>query len=270
MRMGFTTSRRPDLSRRQACCQGLGLGAWGAALGLWPSHAAKSATKNAALSAGMSTGAGGAAPAAGASQPPPPRLSRDQTAAFRAWFVAIVSDQVMRPSPRWVHRDCAGLVRFAVAEALRPHDARWQHAMGWPADRLPPPDVALRPDQADLARGWATPDGQRSAFAPALAMVQLNTRPVGKDRTQALPGDLLFFDQGDDQHLMVWTGRAVAYHTGAAPNPHPDPHAQAPDNGLRWQRWERLMTWPDTRWRPSAQNPNFAGLYRLAFLADAA
>jgi uncharacterized protein YfaT (DUF1175 family) len=226
-----------DAGRRLACWQGL---AW-TVLG-WSANASAQTT-------------------------PTPRLSREQTAAFRAWFVAIVSDQVQRPSPRWVHRDCAGLVRFAVAQALRPHDARWRHAMGWPADRLPPPDVALRPDQAQLGRGWATPDGQRAAFASALAMVQLNTRPVGRDRTQALPGDLLFYDQGDDQHLMVWTGRAVAYHTGASPHPH---HDGTPDNGLRWQPWERLMNWPDTRWRPSDQNPNFAGLYRLAFLADAA
>lgn len=189
------------------------------------------------------------------------RLDADQTAAFRAWLVALVNEQVMRPSPRWVHRDCAGLVRFAVAEALKPHDARWRRAMGWPGDRPSPPDVALRPDQLDLQALWRTADGQASAFASALALVQLNTRFVGKSRTRALPGDLLFFDQGDEQHLMVWTGRAVAYHNGAAPHPQ--------DNGLRWQRWERLQAWRDTRWRPSETNPNFAGLFRLAFLADA-
>ncbi|MEY4764504.1 MAG: hypothetical protein RI907_1177 [Pseudomonadota bacterium] len=214
----------------------------------------------------------GVAATAGATPPtlvPAPRLTERldaaQTAAFRAWFVAIVNDQVRRPSPRWQHRDCAGLVRFAVAEALRPHDARWRHAMGWSARQLPPPDVAWRADQAEvsqtLGRRWATASGERSAFASAIALVQLNARLVGRDRTAAQPGDLLFFDQGDDQHLMVWTGRAVAYHTGAAPRPD--------DNGLRWQRWEKLLTWPDTRWRPRADNPNFAGIYRLAFLADA-
>lgn len=189
------------------------------------------------------------------------RLTRAQTAAFRAWFVALVADQVMRPSPRWVHRDCAGLVRFAVNEALKDHDARWRHAMGWSADRPSPPDVTLQPDQLDLQALWRTANGQTSAYASALALVQLNTRFVGKSRTSALPGDLLFFDQGDDQHLMVWTGRAVAYHNGSAPQPH--------DNGLRWQRWERLQSWSDTRWRPSERNPNFAGLFRFAFLSDA-
>ncbi len=225
---------------RRACVQGLGR-----ALGGW------------------SLGAAVLAPPAWAQDRPaaPPRLDPAQTAAFRAWFVAIVSDQVRRPSPRWQHRDCAGLVRFAVAEALRPHDARWRHAMGWPARQLPPPEVALRTEQAELGRRWTTASGARSAFASAIAMVQRNACLVGRDRASAQPGDLLCFDQGDDQHLMVWTGRAVAYHTGAAPRPD--------DNGLRWQRWERLMAWPDTRWRPRADNPNFAGIYRLAFLADA-
>jgi uncharacterized protein YfaT (DUF1175 family) len=191
----------------------------------------------------------------------PRRLDRAQTAAFRAWFVTLVADQVMRPSPRWVHRDCAGLVRFAVNEALKSHDARWRHAMGWSSEQPSPPDVVLQPDQLDLQALWHTADGKTSAYASALAMVQLNTRFVGKSRTRALPGDLLFFDQGDEQHLMVWTGRAVAYHNGAAPQP--------TDNGLRWQPWERLQSWSDTRWRPSEHNPNFAGLFRLAFLADA-
>lgn len=203
-----------------------------------------------------------AAPREGGAQPVASRrLDAAQTVAFRAWFVAVVMDQVQRPSPRWVHRDCAGLVRFAAREALRPHDARWQRAMGWPQRGGLPPDVALQPDQLNLATPWQTKEGQRSTYASALSLVQHNTRPVGRTRTAAQPGDLLFFDQGDDQHLMVWTGRVVAYHTGAPPTPQ--------DPGLRWQRWERLMNWPDTRWRPAEHNANFAGLFRFAFLADA-
>lgn len=211
--------------------------------------------------AGLGLGLGAGCSGLVAASWPRVQLDRPQTAAFRAWFVALVADQVRRPSPRWVHRDCAGLVRFAVNEAFKPHDARWRRAMGWPADRPQPPEVDLRPDQVQLQKPWLTADGQSSAYASALALAQLNTRFVGKSRTQALPGDLLFYDQGDEQHLMVWTGRAVAYHTGAPPSPH--------DNGLRWQRWERLQSWSDTRWRPSEANPNFAGLFRLAFLADA-
>src|SRR2546426_5193338 len=44
----------------------------------------------------------------------------------RAWMVRVVNEQLRQgPTPRWFHRDCAGLVRFAVSEALRSHDAKW-------------------------------------------------------------------------------------------------------------------------------------------------
>lgn len=205
--------------------------------------------------AALLAGRAGAAADNAARQP----LDRVQTEAFRRWFVALVDLQVSRPSPRWVHRDCAGLVRFAVAESLRAHDASWRRAIGWDTRRADPPEVALRPDQAGWRQAWLRADGERGAFASALAIVQHNTRFVGRERTQALPGDLLFYDQGDDQHLMVWTGREVAYHTGAEP--------RADDNGLRRLRWEQLLARADTRWRPEPHNANFAGLFRLGFLA---
>ncbi|AKJ29915.1 DUF1175 family protein [Caldimonas brevitalea] len=186
-------------------------------------------------------------------------LDAEQSMAFRRWFVALVDNQVSRPSPRWVHRDCAGLVRFAVAEAMRPHTSTWLQAMGWNRQRPRPPELNLADDQRGWARAWQLPEGDAGAYAPAIAIVQHNTRHVGRQRTTALPGDLLFFDQGDDQHLMVWTGRHIAYHTGAEPQPG--------DNGLRRLRWEQLLAMPDTRWRPLEHNRNFAGLFRFGFLS---
>ena len=49
----------------------------------------------------------------------------------------------------------------------------------------------------------------------AIKLVQFNSRLVGRDLNQARPGDLMF-DQGDDQHLMIWMGRSIAYHTGSS------------------------------------------------------
>jgi uncharacterized protein YfaT (DUF1175 family) len=71
-------------------------------------------------------------------------------------------------------------------------------------------------------------------------------------------GDLLFFDQGDSQHLMIWMGSFIAYHTGSE---------TAGDNGLRSIALRDLLRWADTRWRPEQNNPNFAGVYRLDFLS---
>jgi uncharacterized protein len=187
-------------------------------------------------------------------QPLDPKQSR----AFRAWFSAIVEDQVQRPSPRWVHRDCAGLVRFAARQALQNHDTKWLQSMGWPSTQGLPPDVDVSAEQQKYLSRWSLQDGSRSDYASAISLVQNNTRRLGADSTQVQSADLLFYDQGAEQHLMVWTGRRIAYHTGAPETPE--------DNGLRSTTLSSLSQHPDTRWRPIRSNPNFAGWYRFTFL----
>ena len=59
-------------------------------------------------------------------------LNSGQSRLFRQWFSAIIRQQVKQgPSVRWQHRDCAGLIRFAVQETLREHDAKWRKASGF-------------------------------------------------------------------------------------------------------------------------------------------
>jgi uncharacterized protein YfaT (DUF1175 family) len=202
-----------------------------------------------------------AAPAAAltAALRPQLRLTQAQTRAFQSWMVRIVREQVVRgPSPRWHHRDCAGLVRFAVTEALTVHDARWMRANGLSTDRNLPPGLDLTPQQAALRNRWIQDDGATGPFVTALSLIQNNSRHIGRDVNLAQPGDLLFFDQGDDQHLMVWMGSSIAYHTGTV---------TPTDNGLRSVGIRQLLTWKDTRWHPTDTNPNFAGVYRLQFLS---
>jgi len=187
------------------------------------------------------------------------RLSQAQSRAFQAWMLRIISAQVEQgPSPRWHHRDCAGLVRFAVNEALSVHDAKWMRANGIASDRRLPPELDLTPQQAALRNRWVQADGKVGAFVTALALVQHNSRFVAREISQALPGDLLFYDQGDEQHLMVWMGAHIAYHTGTV---------TPTDNGLRTVDIQQLTTWKDTRWQPAVNNPNFAGVFRLSFLS---
>lgn len=188
-----------------------------------------------------------------------PRLSPTQSRAFQAWMVRIIHAQLVRgPSPRWQHRDCAGLVRFAVNEALTVHDARWLRANSIRTDAQLPPELELDATQTALRNRWIQTGGTVGAFVTALALVQNNSRLVGRTVSQAQPGDLLFYDQGDAQHLMVWMGASIAYHTGTVT---PD------DNGLRTVDIQQLMNWKDSRWQPAVDNPNFAGVYRLSFLA---
>lgn len=187
------------------------------------------------------------------------RLNKAQSRAFQAWMLRIVSAQLERgPSPRWQHRDCAGLVRFAVNEALSAHDVRWLRANGIASDRQLPPELELARAQQGLRNRWVQSGGAVGSYVSAIALVQHNSRFIARELTQAQPGDLLFFDQGDEQHLMVWMGSRIAYHTGTVK---PD------DNGLRSVDVSQLKTWKDTRWQPAVDNPNFVGVFRLAFLS---
>lgn len=83
----------------------------------------------------------------------------------------------------------------------------------------------------------------------AIKLVQFNSRLVGRDLNQARPGDLMFYDQGDDQHLMIWMGRSIAYHTGSS---------TPTDNGMRSVSLQQLMTWKDTRWIPDESIPTLS------------
>lgn len=199
-----------------------------------------------------------AAALTGAGDPAPAQLTPAQSRRFRAWLTAIVAAQLEAgPSPRWQHRDCAGLVRYAVREALREHQGDWRRASGLAGRRLPP-ELDLAPGQRAALAEWSNFDGRRLAFVSALALVQNNCRFLGKELGRAEPGDLLFFDQGDEQHLMVWMGGYIAYHTGTT---------TPSDHGLRAVPPRRLMQWEDTRWRPLAENSNYIGVFRLAFLS---
>jgi uncharacterized protein YfaT (DUF1175 family) len=189
------------------------------------------------------------------------RLDRAQSRLFRLWLLSIVDAQLRQgPTPRWRHRDCAGLVRFSAAEALRRHDASWKHAMGLVGAVLPPELDIDEAQRESLRHRWQRTDGSVASYVGALELVQENSRFISREWQQALPGDLFFFDQGDDQHLMLWMGRRIAYHTGSE---------QPGDSGLRAVDIKELLEWKDTRWQPDKFNPNFAGIYRFSFLSDA-
>jgi uncharacterized protein YfaT (DUF1175 family) len=187
------------------------------------------------------------------------RLTKEQSRAFQAWMLRIISVQLERgPSPRWQHRDCAGLVRFAVNEALAVHDAKWLRANGIASDDRLPPELELSEAQMKFRNNWVQPGGSTGSFVSAIGLVQENSRFISRELNQAQAGDLMFFDQGDEQHLMVWMGRRIAYHTGTI---------TTEDNGLRTVDVQQLKTLKDTRWHPAVNNPNFIGVFRLAFLS---
>jgi len=203
---------------------------------------------------------------------------------FRRWFTEIAETQFYQPSDQWnaEQRDCAGLARFAIREALRRHDRIWFQKMG-PGYETVAADVGeLNLDNNPLGEKIFRTDfgsfqesdlrnGRFSEFADGRSLKNFNSIFVTRDRREAQPGDLLFFYQPWVQkfpyHVMIFLGPAriapngandwVVYHTGSSPT----------DRGtVKKVELSVLDHHPDPRWRPVESNRNFLGFYRLKIL----
>ncbi|NOT64215.1 MAG: DUF1175 family protein [Acidobacteria bacterium] len=201
---------------------------------------------------------------------------------FRKWFTALAEQQFYELSPQWndTQRDCAGLVRFAMREALRTHDRQWFQGMNievvapdvkaFSLERSLVGEKLFRTDYGAFAESDLR-DGKLSEFADARTLKNYNAAFISRDRRQAQAGDLLFYHQPWVQkypyHVMIFLGAArqasagaadwVVYHTGTSAN----------DKGeVRKARLVVLDQHPDRRWRPQESNKHFLGFYRLKML----
>jgi hypothetical protein len=191
-------------------------------------------------------------------------------AAFRSWFALLAEAQFEERAPDVT--DCAALVRFAFREALRAHTAEWLKRVRLPF--IPTfPDVrsapAPTPDGWPLFRVTDGPSPRYAEFADARTLVSLNARPLGRQTSALQAGDLLYFKQptqSQPDHLMVFVGRSffdedaqdwIVYHTG--------PVDDGPGE-VRKVRLPDLLRHPAPRWRPTASNPLFVGVFRLSVL----
>jgi uncharacterized protein YfaT (DUF1175 family) len=193
--------------------------------------------------------------------------------AFRAWFVALLEQQLEGPSPAWepAQRDCAGLLRFAFREALGPHSVAWRERVAF-TEGVPgqdPSPVFAR----DWRGGFPTPEGQRP-FAKGAYLRRLACVPLGRDLQLARPGDLIFFARGgarfQPDHAMAFVRPDVdgapmlLYHTG------PEGSGASRQGEIRRVRLDDLLHHPDPDFRPLPENPAFLGLYRWRLLAGEA
>lgn len=203
---------------------------------------------------------------------------------FRRWFTAIAETQFYQFSDQWHidQRDCAGLARFAMREALRRHDRLWFQKMGsayptiapdvkgFDLDHNPFAEKIFRTDFGSFAESDLR-NGRFSEFADARTLKNFNVVFISRDRREALPGDLLFYHQPWVQkfpyHVMIFLGPSriapndagdwVVYHTGSSPV----------DKGtVKKVELSVLDQHPDPRWRPVERNRNFLGFYRLKIL----
>jgi uncharacterized protein YfaT (DUF1175 family) len=203
---------------------------------------------------------------------------------FRRWFTLIAENQFYRLSDQWKdeQRDCAGLARFAIREALRHHDRPWFQKMGpgyeavasdvgeFDLDHNPMGEKIFRTDFGSFSESDLR-NGRFSEFADGRSLKNFNSVFVTRDRREAQPGDLLFFYQPWVQkfpyHVMIFLGPVrvaangandwVVYHTGSSPT----------DKGtVKKVELSVLDHHPDPRWRPVESNKNFLGFYRLKIL----
>jgi uncharacterized protein YfaT (DUF1175 family) len=203
---------------------------------------------------------------------------------FRRWFTGLAELQFYQLSEQWNvdQRDCAGLVRFAMREALRRHDRPWFQKMGPGYETIAPDVAGFDLDHNPLGEKIFRTDfgsfhesdlhnGRFSEFADGRALKNFNTAFVSRDRREAVAGDLLFFYQPWVQkfpyHVMIFLGGPriapngaqdwVVYHTGSSPT----------DQGtVKKVELSVLDHHPDPRWRPVESNRNFLGFYRLKIL----
>lgn len=196
-------------------------------------------------------------------------LEQGDREAFRTWFVGILEQQLEAPSNAWepAQRDCAGLLRFAFREAWGPHTEAWRDRVGFQGSpAASDPSLSMG---GPWRRAFPTPDGWRP-FAKGAFLRRLACVSLGRELSEARPGDLIFFARGgahaSPDHAMAFVrpdadGQPVLlYHTG--------PEGFGQSGEVRRVRLDELTHHPDPEFRPLPENPSFLGVYRWKILVD--
>lgn len=212
--------------------------------------------------------------------------SSTDRAAFRQWFAAIAEYQGLRPAsdlPTEIN-DCAALLRYAYRGALHAHTGEWLEENKLEALAFLPSvrkySYPHTPLGAGLFRIKPPSPGENlkesfAEFADAKTLIQLNTFLVTRDVRLALPGDLLFYrqlEQNSPYHSITFVGRSQFIASEGADDPilvyHTGPVGKTPGE-MRRIHLSQLMQHPSPRWRPVSGNSNFLGVYRWNILKEA-
>jgi uncharacterized protein len=202
--------------------------------------------------------------------------------AFRAWFTLLADTAASLASSSFPPEidDSAALLRWCYGNALHDHDVAWLTAM--PMNTLPSLPSVQQYDYPKTPMGtnlfrvrpgpYASGDARNGSFrqfADAKTLWKLNTFLVSRDVRAARPGDLLFYqqlEQDSQYHAMILTGAAhdwAVYHTG----PTRGWPLEKPGE-MRRVSLSDLLHHPDARWRPVPENTNFLGVYRWNILRE--
>jgi len=198
-----------------------------------------------------------------------------QREAFLRWFAAIAEAQFSAISPTWKpeDQDCAGLLRFAYVEALKPKTQAWFKQFAYlPETKVPPisayPLPRITRSVFRVAPGAYQPDdvreGRLVGRTSAMYLMRYSSTFLGRTPDKAQRGDLLFFirplARGSAYHSMVYLGNGrVVYHTGYAPH----------EGGeVRLVTLQTLNKHPQKYWHPRPDNPYFLGFYRWKIVSN--
>lgn len=194
--------------------------------------------------------------------------------AFLDWFAAVAEAQYTRIAPDWApeDQDCAGLLRYALVEALKPKTPQWFARFPsldgrglLPLSRYPLPEIVrsvFRVEPGRYRRGDVM-EGRLVGRTSAMYLMKYSSVFLGRTPDKARRGDLLFFvhplSRGSAYHSMVYLGSSrVVYHTGYAPS----------EGGeVRLVTLETLNKHPVKLWHPRPDNPNFLGFFRWKIVA---
>jgi|SRR5579872_268919 len=206
-------------------------------------------------------------------------------AAFRQWFAAIAEYQALRPAtdlPPEIS-DCAALLRYAYRGALHAHTALWLEESQLAALAFLPSVKKYTYPHTPLGAGLfrirppSPTENLREAFAEfadVKTLIQLNTFLVSRDVRLALPGDLLFYrqlEQNSPYHSITFIGRSQFIAGEGADDPilvyHTGPIGKLAGE-MRRVQLNQLVQHPSPRWRPVPGNSNFLGVYRWNILKE--
>lgn len=189
--------------------------------------------------------------------------------AFRKRFVAAALSQYEKYSPLWEkkNRDCAGLVRFAVQEALKQNGlASIPVVQKYHYPRVPVIGRNIFRVKSGSFSNITMPS-DFSVYADSRSLMEHNAHSIGRSLAEAREGDLLFFLHYDDlkmpYHAMIYAGHDknnaahVVYHTGPV---------HGTKGKVKILSMQTLMHYPDERWHPVPENKYFLGVYRLNIL----
>jgi uncharacterized protein YfaT (DUF1175 family) len=166
--------------------------------------------------------------------------STQDRAAFRRWFTFLAESRYYARKPLREISDGESLIRWALRNALAPHDTAWSRTL----------ELPVYPAMPSVLNSAAAPTDYEPMF-------------VSEDASAAQPGDLFLFDNDHlPAHVMVYIGSSQVIPSSC--------HwvIYLASGKVHKVQLDTLLGNASSEWRPIPENPDFRGVWRLDILSD--